>query len=72
MLSEMYHFVNIFYMDIADISCQQKGKIKMSKKKQNVNKEYVIYIFRASMTINGITYYARDYGKRAFKIPVRK
>ncbi len=28
------------------------------------------FIFRASFTKNGVTYYAKDYGKRAFKIPV--
>ena len=28
------------------------------------------YIFRASVTIKGVTYYARDYGHKAFKIPV--
>ena len=27
-----------------------------------------MYIFRASMTINGQKIYARDYGKKAFKI----
>ena len=26
------------------------------------------YIFRASFTKNGITYYAKDYGKKAFRI----
>lgn len=29
------------------------------------------YIYRASITINGITYYAKDYKKRAFRIPVK-
>lgn len=28
------------------------------------------FILRASFTRNGITYYARDYGHRAFRIPV--
>lgn len=27
-----------------------------------------MYILRASFTRNGVTYYARDYGKRAFRI----
>ena len=27
-----------------------------------------MYIFRASMTVNGVKIYARDYGKKAFKI----
>lgn len=26
------------------------------------------YIFRASYTKNGVTYYAKDYGKKAFKL----
>jgi hypothetical protein len=28
------------------------------------------WIFRTHFTRNGVTYYARDYGKRAFRIPV--
>ena len=28
------------------------------------------YIYRTHITINGVTYYAKNYGKRAFKIPV--
>lgn len=28
------------------------------------------YIYRASFTKNGVTYYARNYGKKAFKIKV--
>lgn len=31
-----------------------------------------MYIFRASYTKNGVTYYARDYGKKAFKIWINK
>lgn len=31
-----------------------------------------MFIFRASFTRNGVTYYARDYGKRAFKIYIDK
>lgn len=27
-----------------------------------------MYIFRASFTKNGVTYYAKDYGKKAFKL----
>ena len=27
-----------------------------------------MYIFRSSMTVNGEKIYAKDYGKRAFKI----
>ncbi len=28
------------------------------------------YIYRASITINGVKYYAKDYGHRAFRIPI--
>lgn len=28
------------------------------------------YIFRASITVKGVKYYAKDYGRRAFRIPV--
>ena len=28
------------------------------------------YIFKASFTKDGITYYAKNYGKKAFKIPI--
>lgn len=31
-----------------------------------------MFIFRASFTKNGKTYYARDYGKKAFKIWIGK
>lgn len=31
-----------------------------------------MFIFRASMTVNGVKIYARDYGKRAFKIWIDK
>ncbi len=30
------------------------------------------YIFVKSYTRNGVTYYAADYGKKAFRIPVDK
>ena len=33
-------------------------------------REVAYYIFRASITVNGVTYYAKDYGKKAFRIPV--
>lgn len=33
-------------------------------------REVAYYIFRASRTVNGVTYYARDYGLKAFRIPV--
>lgn len=28
------------------------------------------YIYRPYMTINGVTYWAKNYGKKAFRIPV--
>lgn len=32
----------------------------------------VTYIFRATITVNGVTLRAKDYGKKAFKIPVTR
>lgn len=32
----------------------------------------VEFIFRTTITINGVKYFARDYGLKAFRIPVRK
>lgn len=37
-----------------------------------MQKDKRYYIFRASMTINGVKYYAKDYGKRAFKIYIER
>ena len=28
------------------------------------------YIFRTKMTVNGVTLYAKDYGLKAFRIPI--
>lgn len=36
------------------------------------DKQHIQYVFRSSITINGVTYYAKNYGKKAFKIPVNK
>ena len=33
-------------------------------------KKVAYYIFRPHITIKSVTYYAKDYGKRAFKIPI--
>lgn len=30
------------------------------------------YILRTTITIDGVTYHAKDYGKRAFKIYIKK
>lgn len=30
------------------------------------------FIFRTSITIDGVKYFAKDYGWRAFRIPVKK
>lgn len=35
-------------------------------------KQSEAYIFRPRITINGVTYRAKDYGKRAFRIPIKK
>lgn len=31
-----------------------------------------LYVLRASFTKNGVTYYAKDYGKKCFKIYINK
>jgi hypothetical protein len=37
------------------------------------NKSEVKYVFRPYITLpNGTTIYARNYGKRAFKIPIKE
>ncbi len=33
-------------------------------------REVAYYIFRASITINGVKHYAKDHGLKAFRIPV--
>ncbi len=40
------------------------------KKEKNVKD--VAYIYRPWITVNGIKIYATQYGKKAFKIPVKK
>lgn len=42
----------------------------MDAPKRKKAREADCYIFRASRTVNGVTYYAKDYGLRAFKIRV--
>lgn len=37
---------------------------------ENVNRRVAYYIFRTYITKNGVRYYAKDYGKKAFRIPV--
>lgn len=39
-------------------------------KPERIRMIYMKYIYRASITIKGVKYYAKDYGKKAFKIPV--
>ena len=34
------------------------------------SKPVMYYIFRTKMTINGVTLYAKDYGLKAFRIPI--
>jgi len=38
--------------------------------KPKEGEKIVKYIWRASFTRNGVTYYAKNYGKKAFKIPI--
>jgi hypothetical protein len=33
-------------------------------------KQVAYYIFRTKMTVNGVTLYAKDYGLKAFRIPI--
>lgn len=37
---------------------------------ENENRKVAYYIFRTYITKNGVRYYAKDYGKKAFRIPV--
>ena len=36
------------------------------------NKDVGQFVYRTSITIKGVTYYAKNYGKRAFRILVNK
>lgn len=33
-------------------------------------RQVTYYIFRTKMTVNGVTLYAKDYGIKAFRIPI--
>ena len=44
--------------------CVWKGDIMKN------NKRILYYIYRTYYTKNGVTYYASDYGKKAWKIPI--
>lgn len=35
-----------------------------------ISKDAGQFVYRTSITIKGIKYYAKNYGKRAFRIPV--
>ena len=37
---------------------------------KNKKKKVAYYIYRAQITVNGVVRKAKDYGKKAFKIPV--
>ena len=37
-----------------------------------VKNDKIKYVFRTKITINGVEYYAKDYGKKAFKIPINR
>jgi hypothetical protein len=39
---------------------------------QNTSKKPTGYIFRAWITVNGVKLYAKDYGHKAWRIPVYK
>ena len=42
---------------------KMENKIKAERKP-------IRYIFRATKTVNGVKYYAKDYGKKCFVIPI--
>ncbi len=42
------------------------SRIKGKRSERNV----AYYIYRTKMTVNGVTIYAKDYGHRAFRIPI--
>lgn len=42
----------------------------MDASNKKTGRKALYYIFRASRTVDGVTYYAKDYGHKAFKIPV--
>ena len=49
----------------------QKGEnLTMDFLQPKKGEKIVRYIWRASFTRNGVTYYAKNYGKKAFKIPI--
>jgi hypothetical protein len=42
------------------------SRIKGKRSERNV----AHYIYRTKMTVNGVTIYTKDYGHRAFRIPI--
>ena len=44
--------------------------VQLLKQLQRRNGKIIGYIFRAKITINGVEYYAKNYGHKAFKIPI--
>lgn len=37
---------------------------------KNNDRKVLYYIYRSSITINGVKYHAKVYGKKAFRIPI--
>ena len=72
----LFWFIVIYFNTIF-IPLPEIGVIFVATNNDNSKKQYDNsdsdeneYIFRASITKNGVTYYAKDYGKKAFKIKV--
>lgn len=45
-------------------------KEKKMENKSKAERKPVRYLFRATKTVNGVKYYAKDYGKKCFVIPI--
>ena len=52
------------------VQVDQEKFTKERSENMQLDKRY--YIFRATITINGVKYYAKNYGKRAFKIYINR
>lgn len=43
----------------------------MDYSRYNLSETTVLYVYRTFITVNGRRIYAKNYGKRAFRIPVK-
>ena len=68
----LYHiFDNLSRVTRVLIRPTEKGTILMDSVNSK-NRSVAYYIFRTSMTVNGVVLYAKDYGLKAFRIPIYK